>query len=72
PYLTLPVLLACITLVYLMINTARQIVNPVNNERSCKTPAFPHLTLLVIFLAILVACTTDCAAVVGFIAWTIT
>ncbi|KAK6103873.1 Amino acid permease family protein [Brugia pahangi] len=72
PYLTLPMLLACITLVYLMINTARQTVNPVNNERNCKTPAFPHLTLLVIFLAILVACTTDCITVVGFIAWIIT
>ncbi|CAG9531918.1 unnamed protein product [Cercopithifilaria johnstoni] len=64
-----PMLLACIALGCLVINTARQTVNPLSNERSCKTPAFPYLTLFTIFLATLIASTTDHITIVGFIAW---
>uniref|UniRef100_A0A0R3RNM2 AA_permease_C domain-containing protein n=1 Tax=Elaeophora elaphi TaxID=1147741 RepID=A0A0R3RNM2_9BILA len=62
-------LLACIALGCLVVNTARQAVNPVNNERSCKTPAFPYLTLFVIFSTILIASITDYITIAGFIAW---
>lgn len=64
--------MACITLGYLVKNIARQTVNPANNERSCKTPVFPYLTLFTIFLTTVIACTADYITMIGFIAWIIT
>lgn len=62
-------LLACIILGYLIINIIQQTINPINNERTHKMLAFPYLTLFVIFLTILIACTTDYITIVGFITW---
>lgn len=50
-------------------SAARQTVNPLSNERTYKTPAFPYLTLFAIFLATMTACTTDYSTIVAFIAW---
>uniref|UniRef100_A0A915PYL9 Cationic amino acid transporter C-terminal domain-containing protein n=1 Tax=Setaria digitata TaxID=48799 RepID=A0A915PYL9_9BILA len=68
-HLFLPTLAACIFLAYLTVATARQAINPENNERSCKIIAFPYLTLLTIFLAIFVTCTTDYGTIMEFIIW---
>ncbi|VDK72644.1 unnamed protein product [Onchocerca ochengi] len=70
-YLILPMLLAFIALGCLVINATRQTINPVNSERSCKTPIFPYLTLFVIFLTILIICTTDYIIIIGFVFWII-
>ncbi|VBB28860.1 unnamed protein product [Acanthocheilonema viteae] len=68
-YSILLVLLACLALGCLVMNSSQQKINPMNNERSCKTPVFPYLTLFTIFLATLIACTTDYITVIEFIAW---
>ncbi|VDK72307.1 unnamed protein product [Litomosoides sigmodontis] len=63
-------LFACIALGCVVLNAARQTVNPASRERSYKTPVFPYLTLFAIFLATLTACTTaDHITVVALIAW---
>uniref|UniRef100_A0A0M3IUC4 AA_permease_C domain-containing protein n=1 Tax=Ascaris lumbricoides TaxID=6252 RepID=A0A0M3IUC4_ASCLU len=54
-----------------MLLAGRQITNDNISRRKCKTPIFPYLTLLVVFLTALLTCSANFITFVKVFTWTV-
>uniref|UniRef100_A0A0M3INC8 AA_permease domain-containing protein n=1 Tax=Ascaris lumbricoides TaxID=6252 RepID=A0A0M3INC8_ASCLU len=67
----LPASALVIALIILMLLAGRQITNDNISRRKCKTPIFPYLTLLVVFLTALLTCSANFITFVKVFTWTV-